>query len=82
MSIYTEKPSIFFPNPRFPLVKFTFSRHSERFETPNIKMNLIEIPKSHFKDTHREKTQLSKSKSRKMGTWIVDTSNQLFIRGS
>ena len=41
---------------------------------------------SKFKDTHREKAPSGKTpkltKSRSMGIWVVDTSNQLFIRGS
>ena len=39
-----------------------------------------------FKDTHREKALSGKTpkltKSRSMSIWVVDTSNQLFIRGS
>ena len=33
-------------NPGFPLVKFTFFRHRERFEILNTKLILIESPKS------------------------------------
>ena len=49
MLIHTEIPLIFSSDPGFPLEKFTFYRHHERFEIPNTEMILIEIPKSRFK---------------------------------
>ena len=50
MMIHTEMPSIFSLNPRFPFVKFTYSRYRESFKIPNKELILIEIPKFRFKN--------------------------------
>ena len=63
---------------------------SELFE--NVNKELANVTdwcfanKRSIKDTHREKAPSNKlqrlQKKRNMGIWVVDTSNQLFIRGS
>ena len=45
MLIHTEIPSFFSSNPGFPLLKFRFSCHRERFEIPITELIWIEIPR-------------------------------------
>ena len=52
-------------------------------------LNFVKVQISqyiYFKNTHREKTPSNKtltlSKSMNMDIWVVDTSNQPFVRGS
>ena len=53
---HTEKSSIFSSNPGLPLVKLTFSHHRERFEIPNTKLILTEIPKPNLKNGNYRNT--------------------------
>ena len=74
---HTEIPPIFSSNPGFPLVKFRFSCHHERFEIPNTELILIEIPKSRFKNgNYRDTVNLYAP----LFEWLVFDTNQRFAK--